>query len=198
MKQGPYWGPDNIRWHHSSKVCSPWRTGSQDVWTPTLRNLSLLTYLHFFYCNLSPLALVLRSTPPNHLRYLESDTIEDYNIVDWQRQSNTQNFSMGWWGRRGLILRPRIIYVWFWKVYYKSCHKYSCVTRITWYNPTSKPSSRKLVEFQRKLKKINLLAPELFFFNLAHSVYKMWIIQEPNMLELWNKLHFEEKKTESI
>ena len=26
----------------------------------------------------------------------------------------------------------------------------------------------------------------------------MWIIQEPNTLELWNKLHFEEKKTESI
>ena len=25
-------------------------------------------------------------------------------------------------------------------------------------------------------------------------VYKMWIIQEPNKLELWNKLHFEEKK----
>jgi len=33
-----------------------------------------------------------------------------------------------------------------------------------------------------------------FFFNLAHSVYKMWIIQEPNTLELWNKLHFEERK----
>jgi len=31
-----------------------------------------------------------------------------------------------------------------------------------------------------------------FFFILAHSVYKMWIIQEPNTLELWNKLHFEE------
>jgi len=29
---------------------------------------------------------------------------------------------------------------------------------------------------------------------LAHSVYKMWIKQEPNTLELWNKLHFEEKK----
>ena len=26
----------------------------------------------------------------------------------------------------------------------------------------------------------------------------MWIIQEPNMLELWKKLHFEEKKMESI
>jgi len=44
----------------------------------------------------------------------------------------------------------------------------------------------------------NLLAPELFFLILAHPVYKMWIIQEPNMLDLWNKLHFEEEKTERI
>ena len=43
-----------------------------------------------------------------------------------------------------------------------------------------------------------LLAPELFFLILAHPVYKMWIIQEQNTLELWNKLHFEEEKTESI
>ena len=33
-----------------------------------------------------------------------------------------------------------------------------------------------------------------FFLILAHPVYNMWIIQEPNTLELWNKLHFEEKK----
>ena len=26
----------------------------------------------------------------------------------------------------------------------------------------------------------------------------MWIIQEPNTLDLWNKLHFEEEKTESL
>ena len=45
---------------------------------------------------------------------------------------------------------------------------------------------------------INLLAPELFFLILAHPVYKMWIIQEPNNLELWNKLHFEEEKKENI
>jgi len=46
---------------------------------------------------------------------------------------------------------------------------------------------------------INRLSPELFFFLiLAHSVYKMWIKQEPNTLELWNKLHFEEKETKSI
>ena len=31
---------------------------------------------------------------------------------------------------------------------------------------------------------INLLAPELFFLILAHPVYKMLIIQEPNTLEL--------------
>ena len=37
-----------------------------------------------------------------------------------------------------------------------------------------------------------------FFLILAHPVYKMWILQEPNKLELWNKLHFEENKTERI
>ena len=31
---------------------------------------------------------------------------------------------------------------------------------------------------------VNLLEPELFFFILAHPVYKMLIIWEPNMLEL--------------
>ena len=46
---------------------------------------------------------------------------------------------------------------------------------------------------------INPLVSELLFFLIsAHSVYKMWIIQEPNKVALWNKLHFEEKKTESI
>ena len=37
-----------------------------------------------------------------------------------------------------------------------------------------------------------------FFLNFSTPVYKMWIIQEPNTLDLWNKLHFEEEKTESI
>jgi len=47
--------------------------------------------------------------------------------------------------------------------------------------------------------RINILALKLFFFLiLAHPVYKMWIIQAPNMLELWNKRNFEEKKTEII
>ena len=38
----------------------------------------------------------------------------------------------------------------------------------------------------------------LFFLIFAHPVYKMWIIEEPNKFELWNKLHFEKKKTESM
>ena len=33
-----------------------------------------------------------------------------------------------------------------------------------------------------------------FFLILANSVYRMWIILEPNMVELWNKLHFEAGK----
>jgi hypothetical protein len=50
----------------------------------------------------------------------------------------------------------------------------------------------------RKDQAINLLEPELFFLNFSTPVYKMWIIQEPNTLELWNKLNFEEEKTENI
>jgi hypothetical protein len=34
----------------------------------------------------------------------------------------------------------------------------------------------------------------IFFLILAHPVYEMWIIQEPNTLELWNELHFKKKK----
>ena len=50
-------------------------------------------------------------------------------------------------------------------------------------------------------KKMSLLTfwhRSYFFFNFSTPVYKMWIIQEQNKLELWNKLHFEEEKTESI
>jgi hypothetical protein len=37
------------------------------------------------------------------------------------------------------------------------------------------------------------------FFNfLVHPVYKMWIIQEPKKVALWNERHFEEKEMESV
>ena len=40
----------------------------------------------------------------------------------------------------------------------------------------------------------DLLVPEFFVLVLAHPVYRMGIIQEPNKLELWNEPHFEEEK----
>ena len=41
---------------------------------------------------------------------------------------------------------------------------------------------------------VNLLATDFFFQILAHSVFKMWVIQKLNKVALWNKRHFEEKK----
>ena len=41
---------------------------------------------------------------------------------------------------------------------------------------------------------LTLWSRNYFFLILAHPVYKMWKLQEPNKLELWNKLHFEEEK----
>ena len=44
------------------------------------------------------------------------------------------------------------------------------------------------------ITKLTLRRRNYFFLILPHPVYRMWIIQEPNKLALWNKLHFEEKK----
>ena len=40
---------------------------------------------------------------------------------------------------------------------------------------------------------LNLLATDFFFQILAHPVFKMWVIQKPNKVALWNKRHFEGK-----
>ena len=54
------------------------------------------------------------------------------------------------------------------------------------------------VENWRKFWKKYPFGAGITFLILAHPVYKMWVIQEPNKLALWNKLHFEEKTPESI
>jgi hypothetical protein len=46
--------------------------------------------------------------------------------------------------------------------------------------------------------RFNLLTLEFGIQILAHSVHKMPIIQEPKKVALWNKWHFEEKKTERV
>ena len=44
-------------------------------------------------------------------------------------------------------------------------------------------------------QQFNLLATDFFFFsNFSTSVFKMWVIQKPNKVALWNKRNFEEKK----
>ena len=45
---------------------------------------------------------------------------------------------------------------------------------------------------------INLLATDFFFQILAHPLFKMWVIQKPNKVALWNKPHFEEEKMEIV
>ena len=45
---------------------------------------------------------------------------------------------------------------------------------------------------------IDLLATDFFFQILAHPVFKMWVIQKPNNVALWNKRHFEGEKMEII
>jgi hypothetical protein len=43
----------------------------------------------------------------------------------------------------------------------------------------------------------NPLVPE-FFFYISTPVCKIWIIQEPKKVALWNKRHFEEKRMENV
>jgi hypothetical protein len=89
---GPVLRPQQYQVAPQFKILSPWRTGSQDVWTSHIKKF-LITYLSPFFCffnfiSLSPvLSSVLRSqTPPNHLflsrviyhwglRYLWIDTV---------------------------------------------------------------------------------------------------------------------------
>ena len=44
----------------------------------------------------------------------------------------------------------------------------------------------------------NHLAPEFSLKFLAHPVFKIWVLQEPKKVALWNKRHLEEKKTENV
>jgi len=53
------------------------------------------------------------------------------------------------------------------------------------------------VKFVKSTSKLTFNAG-IIFLNLAHPVYKMWIIREPNTIELWNKVYFEGKKAEII
>jgi len=48
----------------------------------------------------------------------------------------------------------------------------------------------------RNISTLSTFGAGIIFLILAHPVYKMWIIQEPNMLELWNIAFWREKDGE--
>jgi len=64
---------------------------------------------------------------------------------------------------------------------------------ITWKSTTSENPDRVISSLLHR-QPYYPFGARIIFLILAHSIYKMWIIQEPNKLELWNKLHFKEKK----
>ena len=51
-----------------------------------------------------------------------------------------------------------------------------------------------------KMKRISILTfwRRIFFLNFSTPVFKMWVIQKPNKVALWNKRHFKETKMEII
>ena len=65
----------------------------------------------------------------------------------------------------------------------------------TWQNIYTNQSS---VRAFRLAPRFNLLVTDFLFQILAHPLFKMWVIQKPNKVALWNKRHFEEKKMEII
>ena len=76
----------------------------------------------------------------------------------------------------------------------------TAMRRCVWFTNLKNEEAMVSVGPQRHMKKeLTVRSRNYYFFLiLAHPVYKMWIKQEPNKLELWNKLYFEEKETESV
>ena len=72
-----------------------------------------------------------------------------------------------------------------------------CNTRFLFRNMSQKysfypeESIQKNISYFHNADDVYRFGAGIIFLILAHTVYKMWIIQEPNTLELWNKLHFE-------
>ena len=75
-----------------------------------------------------------------------------------------------------------------------------CYLTPTALNVKLSPSSTAILEVnsyttsQRDFLSLTFWRRIFFFQIIAHPVFKMWVIQKPNKVALWNKRHFEEKK----
>ena len=67
-----------------------------------------------------------------------------------------------------------------------------------WYLEYNAVSCSLILGNSKKFWEVKLTLWRQFFQILAHPVFKMWVIQKPNKVALWNKWHFEEKEMEII
>ena len=84
-----------------------------------------------------------------------------------------------------IIAHPRVRS---WGSPFETCHGNG-----TGFPPRNSVLLQSVLFYKCSTHHLNLLVPELFFLILAHSVYKIRIIQEPNTLELLNQLHYKER-----
>jgi len=85
------------------------------------------------------------------------------------------------------------------RIHFHNTAQFYSSNRLYVASPRYTHSVASMLTNQPKKANLTLWRRNYFFLISAHLVYKMWIIQEPKKLALWNKLHFEEKKkTKSI
>ena len=110
------------------------------------------------------------------IRKEEDGRIKVTLIKQTDHEENIWSYKIGWWIEINDILKG-------WNIIgFIKKQRLNCLGHV-----------ERMAE-DNNVQKINLLAPEFGIKILAHPVCKMWIIQEPKKVALWNKRHFEEKK----
>jgi len=113
-----------------------------------------------------------------------------YTVINWEETSRN-NYQQNYLSSKALDLWAKIPASVGWNVHSLRLQTIVSKTGIWKLSVTRRP-------VVGLLSSLTFWRRNYFFLILAHPVYKMWIIQEPNKLELWNILHFEEKKTETV
>ena len=146
-------------------------TDYRSKWPPPFRQS------HKQFSCLSDSFAIYRHAVLVQCRTVSADT--DMLLAKWQWQLDTASRAIKW---HIIIITIIIIGITISAVNFGSVSSPLCVWKM------------ERVRSQTQLCQLTLWRRNYFSLSLAHPVYKMWIILEPNKLALWNKLHFEEKK----